>query len=78
MSYSVNEIGHRQVYDILQSRKPRARRGDLWGFRVLRWCEARVMVAGGRDGGRRDGFQGVYSALMLPGAGACDGSSRGR
>jgi hypothetical protein len=29
----VKEIGHRQVYDILQSRKPRATGGDLWGKR---------------------------------------------
>ncbi len=78
MTGCVKEIGHRQVYDILQSRKPRATRGELWGFGVLRWCEARVMVAGTRDGGRQDSLQGVYSALMLPGAGACDGSPHGR
>jgi len=33
MSLYVKEIGHREVYDILQSRKPRAARGELWGFR---------------------------------------------
>lgn len=33
MSAIVKEIGHRQVYDILQSRKPRAAGDDLWGKR---------------------------------------------
>ncbi len=30
----VKDIGHRQMYDILQSRKPRVTGGELWGFRV--------------------------------------------
>jgi len=36
----VKEIGHRQVYDILQSRKPRASGADLWVFRFSRRFEA--------------------------------------
>ncbi len=34
MATSVKDIGHRQMYDILQSRKPRVTGGELWGFRV--------------------------------------------
>jgi hypothetical protein len=37
MAGHVKEIGHRQVYDFLQSKKPRAASGNLWGFRVLPW-----------------------------------------
>ena len=33
MTGYVKEIGHREVYDILQSRKPRAADAGLWGFR---------------------------------------------
>ena len=65
MSTCVKEIGHRQVYDILQSRKPRATGGGLWIFRVrpdykTGAAAARTCV-GGRDGGR----QGRCSAQML-------------
>ena len=33
MTAVVKDIGCRQAYDILQSRKPRATSADLWGFR---------------------------------------------
>lgn len=31
----MEDIEHRQVYDILQGRKPRALGADLWGFSLL-------------------------------------------
>ena len=52
----VKEIGHRQVYDFLQSRKPRAADAGLWGFRFSPWFEARATAARagicGLEGGR--------------------------
>jgi hypothetical protein len=56
MSGYVKEIGHRQVYDILQSRKPRAADAGLWGFWFLPWFEAWATAARagicGLEGGR--------------------------
>ena len=46
MSKCVKDIGHRQVYDILQGRKPRATGGGLWGFQVLACRDVRAMAAG--------------------------------
>jgi hypothetical protein len=40
----VKEIGHRQVYDFLQSRKPRAPGGELWGKRFWPGRPAGAMV----------------------------------
>ena len=54
MSRSVKEIGHRQVYDILQSRKPRAAYGSYGesGFRPalgrVRRSTIQVSSAAGR------------------------------
>ncbi len=78
MSDCVKEIRHRQVYDFLQSRKPRATGDDLWGFRVLVRWGACATVVGTLDSGRQDGVQGLYPALMLAKTGACDGCRRGR
>ena len=41
----MKEIGHREVYDILQSRKPRAADASLWGFRFSPWFDARATAA---------------------------------
>ena len=67
MSLCVKDIGHRQVYDILQSRKPRATGGDLWVFRVWPRCEAGTTLVGMPNSGRQDGLDGLYSASMLAG-----------
>ena len=50
MSSIVKDIGCRQAYDILQSRKPRATGGGLWGFRF--WPH---YGAGAPSGGTRIG-----------------------
>jgi hypothetical protein len=77
MSDIVKEIGRRQAYDILQSREPRATRGDLWGFRFFVWCEACATVVETLSSGRQDGVEGLYLALMLTGTGAGDGRRGG-
>ena len=68
MTETVKDIGHRQMYDILQGRKPRATGGDLWVFRVWPRCEARTTLVGMPNSGRQDGLHGLYSASMLAGA----------
>ena len=45
-SVNVKEIGHRQVYDILQSRKPRAASGRLWGKRFAGGWPVGAMLCG--------------------------------
>jgi hypothetical protein len=45
MSGFVKDIGHRQMYDILQGRKPQATDAALWGFRFLPWFEAHATAA---------------------------------
>ena len=62
----VKEIGHRQVYDILQGRKPRATGGELWGFRVWPGREACATAVGVGASGRQQGRQGRCSASTLP------------
>ena len=49
-SPGVKDIGHREVYDILQSRKPRSTIGGLWGKRFLAGLRAGVTVGDLRVG----------------------------
>ena len=59
MAGIVKEIGYRQVYDILQSRKPRALDADLWVFRFS--------AAGPRGGYSRHGeFLSLKELHRLP------------
>lgn len=66
MTGCVKEIGHRQVYDFLQSRKPRATGGGLWGKRFS--CGWPTGAAGGEmrsdvpEGGNRARRQRWMSA----------------
>ena len=47
----MKDIGHRQVYDILQGRKPRAAGSGLWGFRFSGDRPASGTAAGKHLGG---------------------------
>ena len=64
---AVKDIGHRQVYDILQSRKPRATGGELWGFRLSPYCEGRAAAIGMPISERMDGHRELCLALMVVG-----------
>jgi hypothetical protein len=55
MAASVKEIGHRQVYDILQGRKPRATSAGRWGKRFSRgWPGTEMTTAIDPDAPRCD------------------------
>ena len=64
----VKEIGHRQVYDILQSRKPRATDAGLWGFRFSPWFEARATAARAGICGLEEGRLALGLAWILASA----------
>lgn len=66
MAGIVKDIGHRQMYDILQSRKPRAARGELWGFRVEPGSAARVPAVETRIGGQDHGPEERCPGRILP------------
>lgn len=64
MTASVKEIRHRQMYDILQSRKPRATGAGLWGKRFSGGWPVGVM-SGGINGVRpRRGTRQERAAWM--------------
>lgn len=64
MSAIVKEIGHRQVYDILQSRKPRASGDGLWGKRFSDGWLAGATAGGVSSGGSGCGGQKGCQPLM--------------
>ena len=65
----VKGIGHRQMYDILQSRKPRATRGALWVFGSRLVVGAARLLAGYAPVDANMAAGGDFERRCCPGSG---------